>query len=173
MHCSIFSGPVAYWPDGTSRRSRDDPELDTAEILRSCALFLSFSEHEGFGLPPAEAMACGAFVVGYTGMAGRDFFDPAYCSPIGDGDLLAYAQAVEAAIGRYESDPASLAAQGIQASHAVLARYTIDNLRQDLATFYTSLTTKDASCLLASANYLAVRECSTPRSPEMPHDPNR
>ncbi len=141
LHILRSRGVLAGW-DLAPIEGRS--ELDTAEILRSCALFLSFSEHEGFGLPPAEAMACGAFVVGYTGMAGRDFFDPAYCSPIGDGDLLAYAQAVEAAIGRYESDPASLAAQGIQASHAVLARYTIDNLRQDLATFYTSLTTKDA-----------------------------
>jgi Glycosyl transferases group 1 len=141
LHILRSRGVLAGW-DLVPIEGRS--EVDTAEILRSCALFLSFSEREGFGLPPAEAMACGAFVVGYTGMAGRDFFDPAYCSPIGEGDLLAYAQAVEEAIGRYESDPASLGTQGIRASRAVLARYTVDNLRQDLSTFYTSLTATDA-----------------------------
>ena len=44
-------------------------EYETAELLRSCAIFLSFSEQEGFGMPPAEAMACGCHVIGFTGLA--------------------------------------------------------------------------------------------------------
>ena len=36
-------------------------------------LFLSCGHPEGFGLPLAEAIACGCLVVGYHGLAGRDF----------------------------------------------------------------------------------------------------
>ena len=57
------------------------PEKETAEALQSCSIFLSFSEQEGFGMPPAEAMACGCYVVGFTGLAGREFFNRISASP--------------------------------------------------------------------------------------------
>ena len=37
---------------------------------------LSCGHPEGFGLPLAEAIACGCLVVGYHGLAGRDFAIP-------------------------------------------------------------------------------------------------
>jgi hypothetical protein len=119
-------------------------EAQTAELLRSAPLFLSFSEREGFGLPPAEAMACGAYVIGYTGMAGRDFFDPAFSSPVPEGDLLAFARAVEDAVQRYDKDPDAIVAAGREASAAVLGRYTDAGLRADLLDFYTALTSADS-----------------------------
>ncbi len=114
-------------------------EFETAEIMRSAAIFLSFSEREGFGLPPAEAMACGAYVVGYPGLAGREFFDPAYCRPVADQDLLAYARAVEDACVHYDKQPQALLDFGVAASNRVLARYHADNLRTDLQAFYRPL----------------------------------
>ena len=114
-------------------------ERETAGIMRDSAIFLSFSEREGFGLPPAEAMACGSYVVGYPGLAGREFFDPAYCTPVADGDLLALARAVEEACAQYDSDPAVLAKKGAIASQQVLSRYAPANLRADLADFYGPL----------------------------------
>jgi hypothetical protein len=114
-------------------------EQETADLMRDSALFLSFSEREGFGLPPAEAMACGSYVVGYPGLAGREFFDPAFCTPVPDGDLLALARAVEDACTAYDSDPALLAKNGAVASQRVLSRYSPANLRQDLSAFYGPL----------------------------------
>nr|MDT0658399.1 glycosyltransferase [Micromonospora sp. DSM 115978] len=114
-------------------------EQQVAQILRDSAIFLSFSEREGFGLPPAEAMACAAYVVGYPGLAGREFFDPAYCSPATDGDLLAFARAVEDACSIYDREPALLAKRAAAASAAVLGRYSRDGLRDDLAAFYREL----------------------------------
>jgi glycosyltransferase involved in cell wall biosynthesis len=119
-------------------------EREAANILRSCPIFLSFSEREGFGLPPAEAMACGAYVVGYTGMGGRDFFDPAYCSPVPDGDILTFAQAVESAIQRYEQQPESVTTTGRMASQHVLSRYTVENLRQDLLDVFKAVTSGES-----------------------------
>ncbi|WP_229068343.1 glycosyltransferase [Actinoplanes sp. DH11] len=114
-------------------------EAQTAGVLRTCAVFLSFSEREGFGLPPAEAMASGAYVVGFTGLAGRDFFDPAYCAPVAEADLLAFAVAVEDALRRHREDPAALTAAGRAAAKQIHARYHEDGLRQDLLAFYDTL----------------------------------
>ena len=41
MHCSILSGPVAYWPDGTSRRSRDDPNSTRPRFSDLARFFLA------------------------------------------------------------------------------------------------------------------------------------
>jgi glycosyltransferase involved in cell wall biosynthesis len=111
-------------------------ELETADLMRSCAIFLSFSEHEGFGLPPAEAMACGCYVVGFTGLAGREYFNPAFSSPIQEGDLLAFAQAIEVATSK---DPHALAERGRAASAEVLANYSPRGQRDDLLAFFTQL----------------------------------
>ena len=43
----------------TAVEIHDKSEAETAEILRDSMIFLSFSELEGWGLPPMEAMACG------------------------------------------------------------------------------------------------------------------
>lgn len=111
-------------------------EAQTAELMRSCALFLSFSEREGFGLPPAEAMACGCYVVGFTGLGGRDFFDPSYCTPVPESDLHAYVVAVEEAMHRYEAAPEALAQAGRAASARILGYYHEAGLREDLLGFY-------------------------------------
>ncbi|WP_341720442.1 glycosyltransferase [Micromonospora sp. FIMYZ51] len=135
LHILRARGVLADWElvpiDGMS-------EAQTAEALRGCAIFLSFSEREGFGLPPAEAMASGAYVVGFTGLGGRDFFDPRYCSPVAEGDLLGFAVAVEQALRRYEEDPASLVAAGQAAADRIRAEYHPDGLRADLADIYRS-----------------------------------
>jgi hypothetical protein len=114
-------------------------ESQTAELMRSCPIFLSFSEREGFGLPPAEAMASGCYVVGFTGMGGRDYFDPEYSSPVLENDLLGYAKAAEEAMRRYDSDPESLTKAGLVASERIMGRYHDSGLREDLLELYRPL----------------------------------
>jgi hypothetical protein len=106
-------------------------EAEVGEIMRECAIFLSFSEREGFGLPPAEAMASGCYVIGYDGGGGREFFDPAYCSPV--TDQAAFARAVIEATARPLEELQSL---GAKASEQVLGLYTLDGLRADLRSVY-------------------------------------
>ena len=122
-------------------------ERQTAAIMRDSAVFLSFSQLDGFGLPPAEAMACGSYVVGYPGQGGREYFDPAYCAPVPDGDLLAYARAVEQAIADHDHDrdPAGFGGRGRLASQRVLDRYSADGLRADLLAFYEPLLARTAT----------------------------
>ena len=108
-------------------------EAETARLLRSCTVFLSFSAQEGFGLPPAEAMACGCYVVGFPGLAGREYFDPTFSCPIEEGDVLAFAKATAAVLS---DDETTLAMRGRRASLRVLAQYSLDGQRDDLLTFF-------------------------------------
>lgn len=50
------------------------PQTEVAAIMQSSLLLLSFGHPEGFGLPVAEAMACGCCVIGYSGLGGRELF---------------------------------------------------------------------------------------------------
>lgn len=78
-------------------------EESTANLLRSAAIFLSFSSFEGFGLPPLEAIACGCRVIGYHGFGGREYFKAPYATAIEDGDAVSFARTVETCIRNFES----------------------------------------------------------------------
>ena len=67
-------------------------EDKVAQALKHAAIFISMSEREGFGMPPAEAMACGCAVVGYTGFAGNEFMKPGISFPVPEGDYIELAK---------------------------------------------------------------------------------
>jgi hypothetical protein len=113
---------------------RDMSETEVADTLRRVPLFLSLSERDGFGLPPAEAMACGAYVVGYDGGGGHEFFDPSYCSPVASTAELV--RTVQSLVRR---PLAELAELGARASNAVLSRYDTAHLEDDLRAIYAPL----------------------------------
>ncbi len=56
-------------------------ERQVAAALRESLVFLSFSSREGFGLPPAEAMACGCIAIGYAGGGGAEYLLPELSTP--------------------------------------------------------------------------------------------
>lgn len=86
------------------------------ELYRSCAVFVYPSHFEGFGLPPLEAMACGAPVVAARGGAIPETLgDAALLVPPGDMDAL------RAAIVHALSDDTlarDLAARGQERAHS-------------------------------------------------------
>ena len=99
-------------------------EAETAELLRSSRIFLSFSVREGFGLPPCEAMASGCLVVGFDGFGGREYFRLPYAESVENGDTVAFARAVERLTRRFDDDPAATAALSEAASRFVLESYS-------------------------------------------------
>lgn len=107
------------------------PALEVAQILRESMIFLSFSQREGFGLPPLEAMACGCVVVGFHGLGGAEFFDPSSCYPIPEDDICTFQETLEILL----TDPAVESiceAKGHAAAKAIADKYTM--LRQDADT---------------------------------------
>jgi len=94
------------------------------QVMAEALIFLSFSWQEGFGLPPAEAMAMGSLVIGYAGVGGREYFSPDYAFPIPDDDIAAFYRTVVEVAGEYERDPARLDGMRGLASRTMLATYS-------------------------------------------------
>ena len=129
-------GVLADWRFG---RIEHMSEAEVARTLQASPLFVSLNKAEGFGLPPAEAIACGCRVVGFHGMAAREFFDEPFASAVEDGDVIGLARAVEAFITAYPAREAELERLGGEGSAWILDRYSRENQAADLAGFFDSL----------------------------------
>ena len=102
-----------------------------AETLKRSALFLSFSEYEGFGMPPMEALACGCFVIGYTGLGGAEYFDPRFTLAVPESDIYAFARDIEGWLRAWT--PSESATRGLAASEYIRDRYSHEIERKSVA----------------------------------------
>lgn len=134
-----------------------------AEVLAEAAIFLSFSSAEGFGLPPAEAMAAGCYVIGYTGDGGREFMDPQWCSPIGDEDIVTFAQETTRIARDWEADAAAVQERAGRGREVVARTYTPENLREDLRIAFGELTAPGSDAVQVTAS--TVTHWSVPVGP--------
>ncbi len=73
---------------------------EVAAILRQSTFYLAIAEREGLGLPPLEAMAAGALVIGFKAGGGHDYASPDNGIWIPDGDGYALATGLAAALRR-------------------------------------------------------------------------
>jgi glycosyltransferase involved in cell wall biosynthesis len=113
-------------------------EAETAALLRSSPIFLALGHREGFGLPAAEAMASGCYVVGFPAFGGRDLFDPSFSSPIEDGDVLAAAHALAEAMERHESDPVALREAGTHAALSIRDTFSLKRQSERLLALFAA-----------------------------------
>ena len=111
----------------------------TASILRKSRIFLSFGHPEGFGLPPAEAMACECIVIGYHGMGGREFFKPEFSYPVEAGYIVKFAEKVEHVMEQFAKAPAVMQAKAEMASRFVRTNYGPEAERAELAAIWTKI----------------------------------
>jgi glycosyltransferase involved in cell wall biosynthesis len=111
----------------------------TAEVVGSSLIFLAVSLSEGFGLPPAEAMATGSIVVGYDAFGGREYMRPDVCFPVVTGDVLALAQELERVLMLAATDPDHLAARGRTAHELIASRYSPERQERELLAFWREL----------------------------------
>jgi glycosyltransferase involved in cell wall biosynthesis len=114
-------------------------ESEAAAALRSAPIFLALGRREGFGMPAAEAMASGCFVVGFSGFGGRALFDGDWASGVEDGDVLAAAKELAAAMSAYETDPTELRSRGERARAEVTTHFSLDHQRAAVLAFHRRL----------------------------------
>lgn len=117
---------------------------DVAARLGRAAIFLAGSDREGFGLPPAEAMASGCYVIGFTGDGGREFMLEDHCSVIQDQNLVAFAGEVERIAQLWDRDRASVGRKTELARQFVRSHYSRGNLVDSLSRAFGELTTPDS-----------------------------
>ena len=85
------------------------PQAEVAQRLQKSLGFLAFGHPEGFGLPLAEAAACGCALIGYSGLGGRELLAMARSQGVGweveYGDWQGFVNATEALIRAVEERP--------------------------------------------------------------------
>ena len=100
-------------------------EKEVAQIMKESAFFLNFNRCEGFGLPAAEAMACGCYVIGYHGQGGKEYFKPEFSSIVESGDIIQYVNEIEKIAKIYDKSPNLILEKGKQASNFILSNYSM------------------------------------------------
>jgi len=99
-------------------------EVQVAQALKDTSIFLCGSTREGFGMPPAEAMACGCVVVGFAGAAGVEFMHPRGCGiMIPQGDYMGMARVTANVMGYGDSMREWM---GQQASSFICSEYSTE-----------------------------------------------
>ena len=98
---------------------------EVAQALQESLIYLSCGHPEGFGLPLAEAIACGCMVVGYHGLAGRDFALP-HMKVVEFGDLLGLLNGIKSELTRFEANHAEVIQERLEASRLILKRYSME-----------------------------------------------
>jgi hypothetical protein len=109
------------------------PEERVAEVMHRSLFFLTALNYEGFGLPPAEAMASGCVVVGFDGRGGREFLTPETGFPVPNGDLRGFVETVEAAMRTADEDPGRLDGLRRHASEFITTRYSAQREAESVA----------------------------------------
>lgn len=118
-------------------------QAEAARGLRESTVFLSFGHPEGFGLPAAEAMACGCVVVGYHGNGGREFFTPEHGFPVGAGDIVGFATAAERVLRALRRDAAAFRELTGRASAFVRSAYSPEREREDVTGCWRELLSRE------------------------------
>lgn len=121
------------------------------QVLNESLIFLSFSNMEGFGLPPAEAMAAGCIVIGYTGVGANEYFTTQTGFPIEHHDMIGFLRQIEDVVNTYRSDPGPLDTLRQGAATHIRATYTPEAAQRTLLEQWARLDA-DLSAQMAHAH---------------------
>lgn len=114
-------------------------ECEVAEILKESAIYLSTNHIEGFGLPPAEAMACGCYVIGYTGNGGKEYFKKEFSSCIESGNILDFAKEIENIVMTFNDNSLTIKKKGKLASCYIRENYNVLIEERDIMNIWQRL----------------------------------
>lgn len=110
-----------------------------ARQLQQTRVLLWTPYQEGFGLPAAEGMACGAYVVGYHGYGGQGYLRPEFTSISPTGDVLSVAMALEDILARDLTDPEWLDERAAAGAAYIAREYSPEQARETIVRAYDAL----------------------------------
>lgn len=113
--------------------------VEVARAMGSAAIFLNAGEREGFGLPGAEAMAAGCYVIGFSGHGAREYMAPGVSEIIAESDVVAMAQGVGQAMDEYDQDQAAFAQRSAAGRALIEASYGASAQAEALTRAFTAL----------------------------------
>ena len=126
-----------WWPGWQLVPIHKRPQAEVARILRQSLVFLAFGHPEGFGLPLAEALACGCALVGYSGLGGRELLalgaEHGVALEVAYGDWLGFVDAVAALDRSLHKQQHAVLQALLAASKAVRARYSPPAMQASVA----------------------------------------
>ncbi|MFD2892891.1 glycosyltransferase [Flavobacterium chuncheonense] len=114
-------------------------EDEVATILNKSTFFLSLNHKEGFGLPPAEAMASGCITIGFTGHGGKEYFKPEFTYEIEDGNIIEFISQVEKTINAYDNNPNEFERKAKAASMFIKTNYNMEEEEKSIITVWDQL----------------------------------
>lgn len=116
---------------------------DVLCVLQESVLFLSFGHPEGFGLPIAEAMACGCSVVGYSGLGGREIFNIGIsynlAVEVDFGDWLGFLDGVRSILAFLKNSPSEYISNAHSMSAKIRSTYSMLAFQNSVKTAISSL----------------------------------
>lgn len=115
---------------------KDSSHSEVITILQKSLIFLSFGHPEGFGLPVAEAIACGCAVVGYSGLGGRELFQSTLYSStsynVEYGDWVGFIDGVIGILSRLHSNPDTLLSDLRLHAINIKRRYSFEEMKNSI-----------------------------------------
>ena len=138
-------------------------ERQVGRRLGEAAIFVSGAEREGFGLPAAEAMAAGCYVVGFTGDGGAEFMDPSVCTVVHDSDVLSLADGIAAAADLFDNDRASYDATVRGAEVRIVETYNRTQMRSALVQAFDQICAAGSPALVRTPTQVPHYQSHAPR----------
>jgi len=142
--------PPLVWKHGLKRFVEYIPRLTTDELValyNSAQVVVSPSLYEGFGLPAAEAMACGAAVVATTAGAFPEFIEDGRTGIlVRPGDPDALADAIKSLL----NDPERCARMGAAASEHIRTNFTWERTARMTVDLYEEVLARDGLAVPSS-----------------------
>ena len=112
------------------------PLGEVAKIMQNSSIFISFGHPEGFGLPLAEAASCGCYLIGYSGLGGKEIMNLACqygsAEEIEYQNFLGFVKACTKASQALKNDTQSFLKSVSQTSKEIRSRYSIKEMESSL-----------------------------------------
>lgn len=133
-----------------------------ADELARAAIFLFGAEREGVGLPGAEAMASGCYVVGFTGDGAKEYMLPDHASVIADSDVVGMCDRTLEAMDWFDHSREVFDARAALGREWVRSRHNSSLVRQRVGAAFEALTAQGSPALLPHDVTLAHYQAHAP-----------